>query len=49
MMADFGLGEFLVMFVVTILSIGLPVTIIVLLVMLYKKAASIEELLKRGK
>jgi chromate transport protein ChrA len=49
MMVGYGLGELLIVFVVGLLSIGLPVVVIVLLVMLYKKAQSIEELLKGKK
>ena len=49
MMFGYGLGEMVIVFFVGLLSIGLPVVVIVLLVMLYKKAQSIEELLKGKK
>jgi hypothetical protein len=44
-----GFGELVITLFVGLLSIGLPAAVIVLLVMLYKKAKSIEELLKREK
>lgn len=44
-----GILEILIVFLVGLLSIGLPVAVIVLLVALYKKAHSIEELLKGKK
>jgi hypothetical protein len=44
-----GIHELFVVFFVGLLSIGLPVAIIVLLAMIYTKAKSIEELLKRDK
>ena len=49
MMVNYGIGEMMVVFFAGLLSIGLPVAVIVLLVMLYNKAKSIEELLKRDK
>lgn len=48
-MTNFSLAELLVVFFVSLLSIGLPLAVIVLLVMIYKKAQSIEALLKRDK
>lgn len=44
-----GVAESIIVLIVGLLSIGLPVAVIVLLVMLYNKAKSIEELLKRDK
>ena len=44
-----GAAESVIVLIVGLLALGLPVAIIVLLVMLYNKAKSIEELLKRDK
>jgi hypothetical protein len=41
-----GMGELFVICIVGILSIGLPVAVLVLLVLIYQKMESIETLLK---
>lgn len=44
-----GFIELVITFVISLFIIGLPVVAIVLLVMLYKKVKSIEELLKKDR
>ena len=48
-MISYGVGEIFVMLLVGVFGLILPAAVIVLMVMLYKKVSSIEELLKKGK
>ncbi len=45
---DIGVGEFLVVFVVAMLSLGLPVAILFLLYKIYVRLKGIEEQLKKN-